>query len=55
MIKMNLLDEKNDTNELLCKTKTDSENKLWSLEGGVGRQHVHTAVFKIDNQQGPGV
>ena len=27
MIKMNLFDEKNDTNELLCKTETDSQTQ----------------------------
>ena len=53
-----------DKNELIYKTETlkDLENNLW-LPGekvggwrerlGVWDGHAHTAIFKIDNQQGP--
>ena len=49
------------TNELIYKTDTDSQTQrmnLWSSgwkDGGKGsqgvfNQHVHTAIFKMDNQ-----
>ena len=46
------------TNELTYKRKTDSQaerTKLRLLGGRMGRwdEQVHTAVFKMDNQQGP--
>ena len=54
---------KNDTNELIYKTNglIGLENKFMVTEGkvsGRGRlgawdRHVHTAIFKTDNQQGP--
>ena len=45
----------------LHKTETDSENELIVVRGrtggrdsrGVWGLHVHTSVFKMDNQQGP--
>ena len=58
--------KKNDTNELIYKTETDSQAlrmNLW-LPGGKGQRrdrcggwdwHVYTAIFKTDNQQGPTV
>ena len=60
--------KKNDTNEPIYKTETDLQTQrmnLW-LPGGKGwvgasdrlevwDGHVHTVVFKIDNQQGPTV
>ena len=58
--------KKNDTNELIYKTETltDLENKVMAARrkgwgGGIdwefGTDNVHTAIFKIDNQQGPTV
>ena len=56
--------KKNDTNELIYKTETDSQTQRMNLQGegwggrdrlGVWDLYVHTAVFKIDNQQGPTV
>ena len=58
--------EKNDTNELIYKAETDSQTceqtygyQRGSMEGrdrlGIWDWLVHTAIFKIDNQQGPTV
>ena len=59
--------KRHDTNELIYKTETDLQTKirnLWLLEWGrmEGRGSqgvwdgcVHTAIFKMDNQQGPNV
>ena len=58
--------KRNDTNELTYKTETDSQTsrRHLRLSGGrmggrdsqaVGDGHVHTAVLKMDNQQGPAV
>ena len=45
----------NDTNELIYKTETDSQNKHGYESGrrnrlGVWDSCVHTTIFKIDNQ-----
>ena len=52
--------KENDTNELIYITEGDSQTQkinLWLLEErdsqGIGEGHAHTAVFKMDNQQGP--
>ena len=47
-----------DTNELTYKTKRDSQKTNLQLSGGRDSQgvwdgQVHTAVFKMRNQQGP--
>ena len=54
--------KRNDTNELTYKTEGDSETQrrnLWLLgikdSQGVWDGHGHTALFKMDNQQGPAV
>jgi len=58
--------KQNDTNELTYKTETDSQTsrRHLLLSGGrmggrdsqaAGDGHVHTAVLKMDNQQGPAV
>ena len=58
--------KRNDTNELTYKTERDSQTQkinLWLLGLGVGGRgsqglsegHVHTAIFNMDNQQGPTV
>ena len=58
--------EKNSTNALTYKTERDSQTlrtNLWLPGGrmrgrdswGVWDGHVHTAIFKMDNQQGPAV
>ena len=59
--------KKNGTNELIYKTETDSQTsgmKFWVPGLGVGEDQtgslgltckIHTAIFKIDNQQGPTV
>ena len=58
---MQNLKKKKDTNELIYKTKrrTDLEKELMVARGkaqlGSLAGHVHTATFKIDNQQGPSV
>ena len=55
-----------DINELTYKTETyleTSERSLWLLGRRMGERdnygvwdgHVHTAIFKMDNQQGPTV
>ena len=55
---MRNLKKKNNTNELIYKTETDSQTErmnLWLPEGKGGRRdrlgvwdwHVHTAIFKI--------
>ena len=48
---------KNYPDELIYRTETDSEKELMSPGGRdrlrVWDWHVHTAIFKIDNQQGP--
>ena len=56
---------RNDANELTYKIERDSQTQrknLWLPEGrmgvgegqlGVWDRHVHTALFKMDNQQGP--
>ena len=60
------VESKNDTNELIHKAETDSQTEGMNLQlpGGrvVGRdglgawdRNAHSAVFKIDNQQGPTV
>ena len=57
----NLKKKKNDTNELTYKTKTDSLILRMSLQlpgvrkgrndsQGIQDGHVHTAIFKMDNQ-----
>ena len=58
--------KRNDTNELTYKTETNSQTQkmnLW-LPGermvardsqGVGDGHVHTALLKMEDQQGPTV
>ena len=53
--------KRNDTNELRYKTERDSQTQRKNY-GQVGRdnqgvwdKHVHTAVFKMENQQGPTV
>ena len=57
--------KRNDTNELIYKTETDSQTQRtnlwvpqWTMGGrdsqGVWDQHVRTAIFKMDNQ-GPTV
>ena len=50
----------NDTNELIYKTETDSQpqrRNLWfpsrRESQGVWDGHVHTAIFKVGNQQEP--
>ena len=48
--------KRNDTNELTYRTETDSQNEFM-VEGEGRRQrvrdgHVHTDIFKMDNQQG---
>ena len=54
--------KKNDTNELTYKTETHRlkimnlwlpEGRMWGKGQGVWDGHVHTAIFKVDNQQGP--
>ena len=57
--------KRNDTNEFTYKTETDSQTLRTSVRlpegegwgkgqlGYVGWRHAHTAVFKMDNQQGP--
>ena len=56
--------KRNATNELIYKTEkdSDSENEFKvAKEEGLGEQigswdaHAHTAIFKMDNQQGPTV
>ena len=58
--------KRNDTNEITYKTEkdTDLENKPmvvgWGKDGGKGwlgslDGHVHTVIFKMDNQEGPTV
>ena len=51
--------EMTQTNLQNRKRLTDLENKLMVVGGkdslGVWDGHVHTAIFKIDNQQGPDV
>ena len=52
--------KRNNTNELTHKTETDSQTygcqRRGRMEGrdsqGVWDGHVHTAIFKMDNQQG---
>ena len=52
--------KKNDTNELIYKTETDLENKHGYQRRNVEMRdklwvwdwHIHTTIFKIDNQQG---
>ena len=57
---------RNKPSELTFKTERDSQTwrtSLWLPEerrgektvGGVWDRHVHTAMFKMDNQQGPTV
>ena len=59
---------KNDTNELIYKTVTDSQTQktnLWLPKGkgggqrrnklGVWDQQIHTTIYKIDKKQGPTV
>ena len=50
--------KRSNTNELTYKTERDSQTLImitWGKEQGVWDGHVHTAIFKIDNQQGPAV
>ena len=59
--------QKNDTDELIYKTETDSQTQRMNLmvagvkdrgrrdSQGIWDQEVHTAIFKMDNQQGPTV
>ena len=49
---------KNNTNELIHKTETDRLKNKLCLPGernrlGLWDRHVHTALLKADNQQGP--
>ena len=53
--------KRNDTNELIYKTEKETHRlRKWTY-GCLGRKdswevwegHVHTAMFKMDNQQGP--
>ena len=55
--------QKDDTNELIYKRETDSQTQktnLWIPKGkgeesdklGIWEQHIHTAVYNIDKQQG---
>ena len=51
--------KRNDTNELTYRTETDSQNEFM-VEGEGRRQrvrdgHIHTVMFKMDNQQRPTV
>ena len=57
---------KNDTNEVVYKTETDSQTSKtnlqlpkgkggWTDRLGVWDWHIHTTIFKTDNQQGPTV
>ena len=55
--------KRNDTNEFTCKAETDSwtsRMSSWVLVGkdrgkgqGVWDGHIHTAIFKVENQPGP--
>ena len=56
--------KRNDTDQLTNKMETDSQAQrinLWLPGGkmrgtdsqGIWDRHVHTAIFKIDNQEGP--
>ena len=52
--------ERNDTNELTYKTEKDSQTQkmnIWLPRGrdsqGFWEGHVHTAIFKMNNQQRP--
>ena len=56
--------KRKDTNELIYTTDSETlENEFMVLEWGTGERrkdslgvwdgHVHTAIFKVDNQQGP--
>ena len=54
--------KRNDTDELTYKTERDSQTlktNLQLMEGrgswGVWDRQVHTAIFKMENQQGPTV
>ena len=54
--------KRNDTNEFISKTETGSQTQklnLWLPGGrdiqGVWNGHAYTAIFKMDNQQGPTV
>ena len=53
--------KRNDTNELIYKTETYRPREwTYGYQGGrdslgVWDWHVHTAIFKMDNQQGPTV
>ena len=51
--------KRNDTNELTYRTETDSQNEFM-VEGEGRRQrvrdgHIHTVIFKTDNQPRPTV
>ena len=57
---------KNDTDELIYKTETDSQTSktnLWLKKGkvkgrdrlGAWNRHKHTIVYGMDGQQGPAV
>ena len=52
--------KRNDTNEFTYKTERDSQTQKMNSWLSVGRHsyrlgegHVHTAIFKMDNQQRP--
>ena len=49
--------KRNDTNEFTYKIERDSKKNLWLLGGwdsqGLQEDHVHIAIFKMDNQQRP--
>ena len=53
--------KRNDTNKLTYKTETDSQTYKTNMiyrgrnSQGVWDGHVDTAIFKMDNQQGPTV
>ena len=59
--------KRNDTNEFIYKTDSQTQKMNLRLSGSWGERmgerdsqavwegHIHTAVFKMDNQQGPTV
>ena len=55
--------KKNDASELLQEAEIDSQTQITNLPKGKGGRgklgvwdwHIHTTMYKIDNQQGPTV
>ena len=52
--------KRNDINELTCKTERESQtqemNSWWGRDGwGLQDGHVHTAMFRVNNQEEPAV